>query len=161
MWLDPRARVRVIVTAGAVSELRIQPYLPAGVIVAPRGQPLGIETVRPFVDATADELRAAYPAQLRSAARDRVVLAWPPDDLGETFEVELGLEQGRVRRMQYRLHHGGNPAARQRLLELLEARYGAAKAIAGGRRQLRESPSVTVTEAEDAWWVDVAAVAPP
>lgn len=153
VWLAPAARMRAVLTSDG--QLAIEPYLPAATIVAPRGQPLGIETARELVDATPADLEAAYPGHVHRVTAGRVWMTWPPDEYGGDVTVELRLRDHAVVCIQYALHHGADPAIAADRLALLEARYGTSTPLPDGRHQLSASPRVIARDTGEAWSVEV------
>ncbi len=161
-WLNPESKVRAILTEASDAgekTLIIAPYLPATEILGEAGKPLGIETARALIGSTPAEIEAAYPANFKRALDTLTFLEWTADEYGDSFKIEAGVDDGKVNRLQFWLHHGDNDAVKQALLATLEAKYGKSKKSKStlGRDQLTlsKSPTVVAKETKGAWVIEI------
>ncbi len=164
VWLDPEAKIRALAIPDDTGDagqktIVIAPYLPVTEILGEPGEPLGIETAQPFLGATADQLKAAYPDHFDRSLDTLAFMHWPPDDFGDQFQLELRQKEGKVVSLQFWIHHGDNDQVKQAMLAALEAKFGKAKPVKSAlgldKLQLAADPPVTVGETQGAWVVEI------
>lgn len=166
MWWNAEDRIRATLTDGTSEDkltVVLEPYVPSKEVVGEGKAQLGFEKPLPLLGATVDAVLAAYPAAMKGAQTDTLkFMKFAPNEYGDQFQVELGVTDGKVDRLQFWLHHGKNAAAKDELLGLLKAKYGDPKEVTAeytGRKSLQfnEAPKVMVNETDGAWVIEVTA----
>jgi hypothetical protein len=161
IWLDPDTKTRAKLESDYddAKSLRIDRYVPAKEILGEPGKPLGIEGPRALLGSTAAELEAAYPENYDRTLDTLTFMNWAPDEIGDAFQMELGMKDGKVVSLQFWIHHGDNEKVKAERKALIEAKYGVAKEVKPefGMAELvmAENPKVTLAETEGAWVIEV------
>jgi hypothetical protein len=159
VWLNTEDKIRAMMVPGA-KMLTIQPYLPSKWILGAPGKPLGIEDKRPLIGLSAAELQADYPDFCNKCSDESLsFMSWNPDEFGNLFKMELGMNAGKVESLQYWISFGANPTVKAEKKAEIEAKYGVAKEVKtdlGPKLVLSEKPKVTIAELEDSWVIGIA-----
>jgi hypothetical protein len=164
VWLNAEDKIRAMMVPApgqpGAKMLTIQPYLPSKWILGEPGKPLGIEDKRPLIGLSAAELQADYPDFCNKCSDESLsFMSWNPDEFGNLFKMELGMNAGKVESLQYWISFGANPTVKAAKKAEIEAKYGVAKEVKtdlGPKLVLSEKPKVTIAELEDSWVVGIA-----
>jgi hypothetical protein len=161
VWLDRDARIRAHLKRSPAGEptLELMRYQPLEEILGAPGPRFSIETKRPFLGSTGEELLADYPAHVRIASQ-QVGVDFAIDEYTHSnlFTITLlAPDDGKTTNLVYSVAHGNNPQVKEARLAALVAKYGAAAAGADGAKGMvlgKNTPEVVVFDKDGTWTVE-------
>jgi hypothetical protein len=130
VWPDPNTGWRALLrpALGQTSDLVFENYMPAIALFG--DQPDGLEALtEPVLGRSVDDVKRAYADHVTAQGRE-LVLAFPPTEWARSStRIVLDVQGGRVRAIQLAVPYKPHPPARDQLLDLFRAKWGAPEPI--------------------------------
>ncbi len=131
-WFNPKTGVRAVLQEGYGDDMRLEfsAYMPAEKLLGAKpGPTFAFESKQPVLGATVEQLRKAYPGAIvekREEGGQSVYLDLLPTEYGDYWtRVNMTFDDaGKVRRFWFSIPFEANPAFKEPLFKLIQAKVG-------------------------------------
>lgn len=127
VWFNPKTGVRAVAEADKIldqTSIVFDTYLPYTQMLGDDKDTIAF-LPKPMLDLTADELKAAYAANLAKEAGDDVRLSFPPTDFGR-FETRVNffIYEGKTKNVRFSIPYEGRDSNKAEILAFMKKKWG-------------------------------------